>query len=159
VRERAWLVVATLACFLVACTRVSYVYVALTGDNVMVVEIGEPRHSYWRFGGDPIPIRYSVSDPSASLTISVGSGTVVPDLIIESSLPIRVVEASHRGSANRRSEFQYIVMWSYWPEPYASPVHVGDSIELKIYLENRTDPVRVTGTIMTSGTIIYSDGL
>jgi hypothetical protein len=152
------LVVLILACSLVvACYRASYVYVALTGDNVMVAETGEPLHSYWRFGGGPIPIRYSVDIPNVSLTISVGTSAFTPELNMVSSVPIRAVEVSHRGSAARRSQLEYRVSWSYWREPDPSPVHVGDSVELRVYLENLTDPVRVTGVIMESGTIIYSD--
>jgi hypothetical protein len=153
------LVAATLACLFVgACHRASYVYAALNGDNVTVVETGRPRHSYWRWGG-PIPIRYSVNDPGVSLTISVGSSAFTPELNIVSSVPIRAVEVSHRGTALRRSQSEYMVDWSYWREPDPSPVHVGDAIELKIYLDDRIDPVRVTGTITTSGSIVYSDGL
>lgn len=155
-KGRAWVVVATLAGLLAACTRQPYAYVAFTGDNIAVTETGEPRHSYWRFGGGPIPLRYSVDEAGASLTISV-TGSGLPEVIIVSSVPIRFVEATHRGSTRRNSQFQYTVRWSYWPQPYESPVAVGDPVELKVYLEDRTDPVRLTGTVMTSGTLIYSD--
>jgi len=84
---------------LAACHRADYVYVAFGGANVEVVETGEPPMAYRRFGGEAVPIRYSVSEPDGSLAIVMTNEAFVPSFDILSSVPIRSIEADHMAIA------------------------------------------------------------
>jgi hypothetical protein len=156
-RKNVLLVFVVAALPLAACHRANFVYVALTGDNAKIVESGEPRIGFRRFGGNAIPIRYSVTEPGVSLTITVGNEAFVPSLVIVSSAPIRAVEVTSLGMAiptNPPSEYK--VFWSYWREG-ATPVRVGDPVHLRIELENRPEPVLVSGFVLESGFFYFSD--
>ena len=136
---------------LAACTRSSYVYVALSDDNVEVTHSGEPPLRKPRFGGDPIPIRYALKEPGLSLTLAVADEAFVPSFDITSSVPIREVSVGTTGSAIRKSQVEYKVFWS--------SARVGQSVQIRIDLENRTDPIRISGVIAESGTVYDLDSL
>jgi len=150
-------VFAAAALLLAACHRANFVYVALTGSNCEIVESGKPPIGLWRFGGDAIPVRYSVREPGVSLAITVGNEAFVPSLDIVSSAPIRRVEASSFGIAiPTRPPSEYKVFWSYWREG-ATPIRVGDPVRVTIELENRPEPVLVSGRVVESGFFYFSD--
>ncbi len=135
---------------LVACTRSSYLYVTLAGENVEVVESGKPPLVHWRFGG-PIPIRYAVEEPGLSLVLAVGDEPFVPSLEIVSSVPLREVTVEAAGSVIRRSDLAYKVFWN--------SSRGGNSVKIRIDLEGRATPVLLSGVIAESGTVYSSDGL
>ena len=144
--------VAVVAVFpLVACTRSDFVYVALAGENVEVVESGEPPISFRRFGGAPIPIRYSVEEPGVSLVLTVGNETYVPSFEIVSSVPIHDVSVGATGWAVRRSPLAYKVFWH-------SP-RVGASVQIRIDLEGRSQTVLLSGSVAKSGSTYSTDTL
>jgi hypothetical protein len=134
-----------------ACTRADFVYVALAGDNVEVVESGEPPIHARRFGGAPIPIRYSVEEPGVSLVLALGNETYVPSLEIVSSVPIHDVSVGATGWAIRRSPLAYHVLWSL--------DSVGAPVQITIDLEGRSQPVLLSGSIKKSGSTFSTDAL
>jgi hypothetical protein len=156
-RERLSRVFVVGALTLSACARQDYIYVALTGDNVEVVESGQPPRGFWRIGGDAIPVRYSVRDLGTQLTISLGKDGFTPVLTIVSSVPLRAVEASPLAHAiPTRPPREYNVLWSYSQDGRSS-VHVGDTVQMRIEIENREEPVLLSGVIKKSGFWFFSD--
>jgi hypothetical protein len=140
---------------LVACTRANYVYVVVDGENIEVMEVGKPPLGYWRFGGDPIAIRYALKEPGISLTLAVGNEAFVPSFEIVSSVPIHAVSVGKSGHAIRRSEFEYRVSWSFWRDGEPLSLRVGDVVQIAIDLENRPDPVLISGVIAESGVFFF----
>ena len=135
---------------LVACTRSDFLYVALAGENVEVVESGEPPIHVRRFGGAPIPIRYSVAEPGGSLVLTLGDETYVPSLEIVSSVPIHDVSVG-AGWAIRRSPLEYHLAWRLQS--------VGAPVQIRIDLEGRSQPVLLSGSIKKSGSTYSTDAL
>lgn len=119
-----------------------YHYVELTGENVEVTEEGRPPPpGYFRFGGQ-IPLRYSLEEPGVSLTFAVGEGGL-PNLDVSSSVPIRAISVE-KGQPERRSTHDFHVVWG---------LSAGDVVQMRIDLENRADPVLITGVVAESGKV------
>ena len=147
--------VATLA--LLACSRANYVYVALTGDNVGVVETGEPPLGFRRFGGDPIPIRYEIREPGVVLELAVANEAFVPSFVVDSPIPIRGASVEPEGSVVPISEFQYKLIWSSVGNRDYNALRVGDAVNVTIDLADRDSPISISGVITQSGAFYYSD--
>jgi hypothetical protein len=62
---------------------------------------------------------------------------------IVSTVPIRAV-STDKGYPERRSAFEYHVVWG---------LHAADIVEISIDLEDRTDPVLISGVIVESGKV------
>ena len=156
-RKRLSAVFVVMALALCACARQDYIYVALTGDTVRVVESGQPPRGFWRIGGGAIPVRYSVEGLGAQLTISLGKDGFSPVLNVLSSVPIRAIEASPLATAiPTRPPLEYDVLWSYSRDGRSS-VHVGDTVQMRIEIQDREEPVLLSGVIKQSGFWFFSD--
>lgn len=144
---------------LAGCFTFPYEYVELTGENVEVIETGRPSVDAWHHGGDRIPLSYALEGPGVSLRLAVGPLSDPPNLEIVSSVPIRAVsiEKANRARVNPKSPFEYSVEW--WDffktldDPDAS--HAGEVVELRVHLEDRADPVSISGAIARSGKFTY----
>ena len=139
---------------LVGCHSFPFEYVELTGDNIEVTETGQPPIRS-RLGGDPIPIRYEFNEPGVSLSIAVGPKIGAPTMDIVSSVPIRAVSIE-KGYAFRTSPFEYRVDWGLL-DPQSS--HVGDVVQIRIDLEDRVQPILISGVIAESGKIYSGPAL
>ncbi len=140
------------------CTIVPYRYVELTSDNVAVTEVGRPPNGGVIGGRRDIPIRYALEEPGVSLSLAMTPGHL--SLRIESSAPIaavsiepgHVTDMSAFGFVIRESAFEYTVNWRLVDS-------VGERVEIEIALEDRADPILISGVIAESGKIIYGIGI
>ena len=143
---------------LVGCTVVPYDYVELTSNNVAVTEVGRPPNGGVIGGRRNIPIRYAAEDSGVSLSIALTPGDLT--LKIESSAPIaavslepgHVVDMSQLGFVVRESPFAYTITWRLVDQ-------VGTPVQIKIDLQDRAEPILITGVIARSGKTIYGIGI
>lgn len=135
-----------------ACSRGGHVYVALSGRNVELVESGEPPRSSRCFCAVSVPLRYSLREPGVSITVALGDEPYVPSFEVRSTVPIHAISVGTTGFTVRRSEFAYKVLWSYWREREEWSPRVGDFVQMQIELEDRAEPILVSGVIAESGT-------
>ena len=113
--------------------------------------------AYRRFGGEAVPVRYSVREPDASLAIVMTNEAFVPSFDILSSVPIRSIEADHVGIViPRRPPLEYRVFWSH-SRGRDSPTAVGGTVRIRIELESRAEPVLLSGVVRQSGFFFFSD--
>ena len=148
---RAYAILATLLT-LGACHVYPFRYVELSGENIEVTKTGDPST---RRDGEPIPIEYSVMDPAVSLTIIVTNEVYNPSLDIVSSLPIRTVTFGTTRALSTRISLQTCVNKFHCRVSLQNDkpgfADVGDVVRLTIELEDRVDPISITGAVAESG--------
>jgi hypothetical protein len=128
---------------LVGCYTVRYEYVELSGEHIAVANVARPNGDGVGLGKGKIPARYALEAPGASLTFDVdydGGRSI----LITSSVPIVSVSTTV-GQSDRVSTFKYRVGWA-WAFS-ASESHAGETLEIRIELEQRADPIVVSGVI------------
>lgn len=148
---------ATLA--LAGCTVIPYRYVQLTSENVAAAEVGKPPVGS---GRREIPLRYTLDDSGAALSLTLPAG---PDLSfkIKSSAPIaavtiepgHVTRESPFGFVIRESPFEYTVIWRLDNESSA----VGTAVQIRVELEGREAPILISGVVAEAGKVRYGIGI
>ena len=130
------------ALVLAGCYSVRYEHVVLSGQNIEATEVARPYGgSGFGVGKGEIPVRYTLERPDASLTFQVDAN-YGQSIDISSSVPI-VAVSSTIGRVARRSPTEYWVDWAIQgPDSQA-----GETLEIRIELENRADPIVVSGVI------------
>ena len=147
-----------LACLSVVagCGSAEFVYLELVSDNVSIVEV-EGRPSLKPYFGDLVPSKYRYNATEFELVFSLGPGAFIPDLSIESSLPIIAIQSKDCAFVHSRSQHQSTVKWGYWPDQKNACVVMGEMVNVEVILEGVSEPIVVLGKVKKSGIFIYSD--
>jgi hypothetical protein len=135
------------------CYSVRYEYLDFSGDNLEIAELARPNTHGLDVGKGKIPFRYALDLPDASLTVA-------PDpnhpcgLVIESSVPILTVGLRQFSNATNSTISRQVSPGSPEAEVYwdcGGPTHAGETIEIRVELENRREPILLSGVVVRWG--------
>ena len=127
---------------LVGCYSVRYEYVELSAANIEVTDLARPDGGRFGIGKGKIPVRYVLEEPGASLTFVMDANYWL-NIEINSSVPIGAVTTT-LGDVVRVSPFEYQVAWARSTRAIS---RAGETLEIRIELERRTDPIVVSGVV------------
>ncbi|HXS80567.1 MAG TPA: hypothetical protein VN818_09795 [Gammaproteobacteria bacterium] len=138
------------ALMLAGCYSVRYDHVVLSGQNIEATEVARPYGGNgFGVGKGEIPVRYTLEQPDASLAFQVDANYGL-SIDISSSVPI-VAVSSTMGQVVRKSPLEYWVDWAtQGPDSQA-----GETLEIRIELQDRADPIVVSGVIEKWGTFYH----
>ena len=138
------------------CHSAKFVYLELVSDNVSVVEVeGRPAHK--PYFGPLVPSRYRYDSKSFDLTFSIGSQSFIPDLIIDSSLPILDIQSKECVFTHTRSRYQSALNWGYWPDQKNACVILGEAVSIEVMLDGVDEPIEIKGVVRNGGSFVFSD--
>lgn len=126
---------------LASCYSVRYEYVELSAQNLAVADVARPNGGKLGVGKGEVPVRYALEEAGASLTFATDANYGM-DIEISSSAPITAVSTT-LGRVFRVSPFAYAVTWRT-PGPTS---HAGETLEIRIELEQRAEPIVVSGVV------------
>jgi hypothetical protein len=130
---------------LVGCYSVRHEHVELSADNIEVTDVARPNGGGLGVDKGKIPMRYALVEADASLTFAMDAN-YGRGIQITSSAPIAAVSTT-LGLAVRVSPFEYAVEWAT-PGPTS---RAGQTLEIRIELEQRSSPIVVSGVVETWG--------
>ena len=126
---------------LVGCYSVRWEHVELSAANIAVTDVARPDGGGLGVGKGKVPVRYALEEPGASLSFAMDANYWM-SIQINSSVPIADVSTT-LGDVFRVSPFEYQVNWG----TTGPTSQAGETLEIRIELEQRADPIVVSGVV------------